>query len=75
MATTKVTANLLGGYNVLLDGVQIGHVFKRSERYNLARPVTVHWWRVDGDVERVHHRTRRDAVAALVEAHTSKEKN
>lgn len=59
------------GYSVWLDGTFIGNVTKHSERYNLRRPCTVHWWRawpLEGKDE-TKHRIRAAAVDALILAY------
>lgn len=56
----------IGTYNVWVDGKKVGIVFKKEDRYNLRRPVTVVSWRVAGDKDQTHYRTRREAVQAVV---------
>lgn len=68
-----------GHYDVKVDGVAVGQVVKKVERYNLRRAVTVITWDayIFEDNKRVkidtpYTRLRRDAVAAVVKQHTQK---
>lgn len=52
-----------GSYDVYADGVKVGNVYKRQTHYNLQRPVTVTYWRVEHDSDFTHFRTRAEAAA------------
>lgn len=58
-------------YKVLVDGIYVGEVWKKTTGYNLRRYLSVtSWYALTADGERVptygDYLTRRDAVAALV---------
>lgn len=64
-------------YDVFADNVLVGSTTKRSQSFNLRRPVTVHYWlAVKPDGERLRawyssmggYRTRTEAAEALIEA-------
>lgn len=62
------------GYDVLdrQTGAKLAEVVKHHTYYNLARPLTVHYWRlwIEGSTTRddKHYGTRTEALAALATA-------
>jgi len=76
-STVKFVADTVGGYSVYRrdGGAFLGHVGKRSEHYNIARPVTVTYWfaggadgrtLADGEGVFLRFSTRAEAAGALV---------
>lgn len=68
MTLRYVSSAARGEYDVFDGSTFLGTVRRRSERYNLRRPVTVHSWRawpVGAAPDRTSYRTRADAAAAL----------
>lgn len=44
--TIRFQKSATRGYNLVRDGAAVGRVWRTSRSYNLARPITVHFWRL-----------------------------
>lgn len=71
MKITAKATGMMGIYDLYHDGIKVGRVAKIEQRYNITRPVTVTYWRLDLNGQPddgIHYRTRRDAFAAVESA-------